>query len=97
MATGGPSTTPPQTHSLEFTSALCTLGENDTKWRTPEYPIEFTMQMLMMHTETNHKHPRQQSAQVVNSTTQKHKEEKVSRPVVKMGNSEVDFIPLVLV
>ena len=35
MATGGPSTTPPQTHSLEFTSALCTLGENGTKWRTP--------------------------------------------------------------
>ena len=86
MATGGG---PPQTHSLECTSAQCTLGEDGAKWRTPKYPLEFAMKMLEMHTETNHKHPQQ--AQVVNATTQKHKAEKVSRPVVKMGSSEDDF------
>ena len=84
MATDG------QTHSLECSSAQCTLGEDGAKWRTPEYPLEFAMKMLEMHTETNHKHPQQ--AQVVNATTQKHKAEKVSRPVVKMGSSEDDFI-----
>ena len=86
MATGGPGTA----HSLECTSAECTLGENGSKWRTPEYPLEFAMQMLMMHTETNHKHP--QTTQVVSASTQKHKAEKVSRPVIKMGSSEDDFI-----
>ena len=77
MATGGG---PPQTHSLECTSAQCTLGENGAKWRTPEYPLEFAMQMLTMHTETNHKHP--QLAQVVNATTQKLKAEKVNCPII---------------
>ena len=91
MAPGEPGVAPPQqTHSLECTSAECTLGENGARYRTPEYPLEYAMQMLMMHTETNHKHP--QPAQVVNATTQKHKAEKVSRPVVKMGSSEDDFI-----
>ena len=88
MAPGGPGQ--PQTHSLECTSLGCTLGDNGARYRTPEYPLEFTMQMLMMHTETNHKQP--QPAQVVNANTQKHKAEKVSRPVVKMGSSEDDFI-----
>ena len=64
----------------------CTLGENGSRYRTPEYPLEFAMQMLMMHTGTNHKQP--QPVQVVNASTQKHKAEKVSRPVVKMGRSE---------
>ena len=67
MATGGPGPgtapgqppPPSQTHSLECTSAQCTLGENGAKWRTPEYPLEYAMQMLLMHTETNHKHPQQ--------------------------------------
>ena len=87
MAPGG---SPPQTHSLECTSAQCALGENGAKWRTPEYPLEFAMQMLTMHTETNHKHPQQ--SQVVNTTIQKHKAEKVNRPTIKMGSSEDDFI-----
>ena len=85
MASGGPpsGTGPPQTYSLECTSAQCALGENGAKWRTPAYPLEFAMQMLTMHTDTNHKHPQQ--AQVVNATTQKHKAEKVNRPTIKMG------------
>ena len=88
MAPGGPGTAPPQTHSVECTSAECTLGENGARYRTPEYPLEYAMQMLMMHTETNHKHP--QPAQVVE--TQTRKAEKVSRPTLKMGSSEDDFI-----
>ena len=48
------------------------------------------MQMLTMHTNTNHKHPQQ--AHVMNATTQKHKAEKVNRPTIKMDSSEDDFI-----
>ena len=92
MASGGPPSGmgQPQTFSLECTSAQCALGENGAKWRTPAYPLEFAMQMLTMHNDNNHKHPQQ--AQVVNATNQKHKAEKVNRPILKMGSSEDDFI-----
>ena len=90
MAPGGPGTSPPQTHSLECTSAECTLGENGARYRTPELEISLAMQMLVMHREDNHRQPR--PAQVVETNSQKSKAEKVSRPTIKMGSSEDDFI-----
>merc|ERR1711888_414056 len=49
------------------------------------------MQMLVMHMEYNHQKP-QSAAQVVESSGQNRKAEKVSRPVVKMGSSEDEII-----
>ena len=88
MAPGGPGSAPPPTCSLECTSPECTLGEGGARYRTPELEMEVAMQLLVMHREDNHKQP--QPAQVTN--TQKHKAEKVSRPIIKMGSSEDDFI-----
>ena len=92
MATGRPPPVSPLTHSLECTSPECTLGDGGARYKnkTPEYPLEFTMQMLQMHREDNHHHPR--PAQVVESASQNRKAEKVSRPTIKMGSSEDDFI-----
>ena len=59
MAFGGPPSGPPQTHSLECMSPDCTLGDNGTRYKTPEYPLEFDMQMLVKHREDNHKQPTQ--------------------------------------
>ena len=84
MATGA------QTCSLECTDPNCTLGDNGAKYKTPEFPLEFAMQMLVMHNTNNHQQPR--TAQVVESSSQNRKAEKVSRPTIKMGSSEDDFI-----
>ena len=84
---GGPPPGPPQTHSLECTNPECTLGEDGARYKTPEYPLEFAMQMLRMHREDNHR-----PVQVVESSSQNRKAEKVSRPTIKMGSSEDDFI-----
>ena len=46
------------------------------------------MQLLKMHREDNHRQP----AQVVESSSQSRKAEKVCRPTIKMGSSEDDFI-----
>ena len=48
------------------------------------------MQMLVMHRKDNHQQAR--PAQVVENSRQKSKAEKVSRPTIKMGSSEDDFI-----
>ena len=83
MATGGK----PLTCSLECPSPDCTLGTDGTRYQTPELEAALAMQLLMMHDERNHK----QSVQVVESS-QSRKAEKVSRPTIKMGSSEDDFI-----
>ena len=59
MATGRPPPVSPLTHSLECTSPECTLGDGGARYKnkTPEYPLEFTMQMLQMHREDNHQQP----------------------------------------
>ena len=66
-------------------SAECTLGEDGARYRTPELEIGLAMQMLVMNREDNHQQPR--PAQVVETTRQKSKAEKVSRPTIKMGIS----------
>ena len=49
------------------------------------------MQVLVMHREDNHQQPR--PVQVVETAgNQKRRTEKVSRPTLKMGSSEDDFI-----
>ena len=49
------------------------------------------MQMLVMHREDNHQQPR--PVQVVETAgNQKRRAEKVSRPTIKMGSSDDDFI-----
>ena len=48
------------------------------------------MQMLVMHNENNHQQP--WPGQGVETAANKSKAEKVSRPTIKMGNSEDDFI-----
>ena len=80
MATGRPPPVSPLTHSLECTSPECTLGDGGARYKnkTPEYPLEFTMQMLQMHREDNHQQPR--PAQVGESGSQNRKAEKVSHP-----------------
>ena len=90
MAPGGGGPPPPQTCSLECTDPNCTLGDNGAKYKTPEFPLEFAMQMLVMHNTNNHQQPR--PAQVVESQSQNRKAEKVNRPTIKMGSSEDDFI-----
>ena len=90
MATGDPPPDPPQTVSLECTSPECTVGDGGTRYKTPAYPLEYAMQMLKMHREDNHQ--QQRPAQVVESSGQNRKAEKVSRPTIKMGSSEDDFI-----
>ena len=47
------------------------------------------MQVLMLHNENNHK---QQPVQTAEAGSQKRRAEKVSRPTIKMGSSEDDFI-----
>ena len=47
------------------------------------------MQLLMLHNENNHK---QQPVHTVEAGGQKRRAEKVSRPTIKMGSSEDDFI-----
>ena len=89
MATGDPPPDPPQTVSLECTSPECTVGDGGTRYKTPAYPLEYAMQMLVMHDNNNHRQPR--PAQVVESS-QNRKAEKVSRPTIKMGSSKDDFI-----
>ena len=54
---------PLQTCSLVCTNPNCTLGENGAKYKAPEFPLEFAMQMLVMHDTNNHHQPR--PAQVV--------------------------------
>ena len=76
MATG--------TCSLECPSPNCTLGVNGARYKTPELEGGIAMQMLVMHKELNHNQP----VQMVEAGTLKHKAEKVSRPVIKMGSSE---------
>ena len=90
MAPGGPPSTPSETHSLECTSPECTLGVGGARYKTPAYPLEYAMQMLVMHREDNHQ--QRQPVQVVESNGQNRKAEKVSRPTIKMGSSEDDFI-----
>ena len=75
---------------MECTSRECTLGDDGGRWRTPELESSLAMQMLVMHREDNHQQP--QPAQVVESSSQNRKAEKVSRPTIKMGSSEDDFI-----
>ena len=86
MAPGGQ----PKTCSLECTSRDCTLGDNGTRYRTPELESGLAMQMLVMHREDNHQQPR--PVQSVEAASKKNKAEKVSRPTIKMGSSEDDFI-----
>ena len=83
MATGGP----PQTCSLECENPDCSLGKNGARWKSPEMEASLAMQLLVVHIENNHK---QQPVQVVE--TKKSKAEKVSRPTIKMGSTEDDFI-----
>ena len=47
------------------------------------------MQLLMVHIENNHK---QQPVQMVEAGSQKQRAEKGSRPTIKMGSTEDDFI-----
>ena len=84
MAPGG------QTCSLECTSRDCTLGDNGTRYKTPELESGLAMQMLVMHREDNHQQPR--PVQSMETAGKKNKAEKVSRPTIKMGSSEDDFI-----
>ena len=72
---GDPPPAPPQTHSLECTSPECTLGVGGGKYKTPEYPLEHAMQMLVMHMEYNHQKP--QPAQVVESSGQNRKRDPI--------------------
>ena len=51
------------------------------------------MQLLIMHNEKNHRQP----VQTGKASTQNRRVKKVSRPTIKMGNSEDDFILLVWV
>ena len=78
---------PPQNCSLECTNPTCTLGDNGAKYKTPEYPLEYAMQLLVMHNE-NHKQP----VTTGEASTKKCRAEKVCRPTIKMGSSENDFI-----
>ena len=66
------------------------MGDSGGRWKTPELESSLAMQMLAMHMEYNHQKP--QPAQVVESSGQNRKAEKVSRPTIKMGSSEDDFI-----
>ena len=75
----------PETYSLECTSRDCTLGDNGGRYKTPELEIGLAMQMLVMNREDNHQQPR--PALVLETTRQKSKAEKVSRPTIKMGIS----------
>ena len=75
--------------SLECTSPNCTLGDNGARYRTPELEGSLAMQLLLMHNENNHK---QQPVQTMEAGSQKRRAEKVSRPTIKMGSSEDDFI-----
>ena len=84
MATGGP----PQICSLECESPDCSLGNNGARWKSPELEAGLAMQLLMLHTEKNHKeHP----VQTVEAGSQKRRAEKVSRPTIKMGSVPVPF------
>ena len=78
------------TCSLECTSPDCTLGDNGGRWKTPELESSLAMQMLVMHREDNHQQPL--PVQGVETAGKKNKAEKVSRPTIKMGSSEDDFI-----
>ena len=78
------------TCSLECTSRECTMGDSGGLWRTPELESGLAMQMLVLHMDYNHQKP--QPAQMVESGGQNRKAEKVSRPTLKMGSSEDDFI-----
>ena len=86
MAPGG------QTCSLECTSRDCTLGDNGTRYKTPQLESGLAMQMLVMHNENNNQQP--WPVQGVETAANKSKAEKVSRPTIKMDNSEDDFICL---
>ena len=66
------------------------MGDSGGRWKSPELESSLAMQMLVMHMEYNHQKP--QPAQVVESSGQNRKAEKVSRPTIKMGSSEDDFI-----
>ena len=90
MATKGPPPVLPGACSLECTSRECTLGDDGGRWRTPELESSLAMQMLVMHREDNHRQPL--PVQDVGTASKKNKAEKVSRPTIKMGSSEDDFI-----
>ena len=90
MATGGPPPVLPMTCSLECTGCDCTMGDNGGRWKTPELESSLAMQMLVMHDNNNHQQPR--PVQMVESNIQNRRAEKVSRPTIKMGSSEDDFI-----
>ena len=85
MASGGGG--PPQNCSLECTNPNCTLGDNGAKYKTPEYPLEYAMQLLVMHNEYH-----KQQVPTGEASTKKCRAEKVCRPTIKMGSSEDDFI-----
>ena len=76
------------TCSLECPSPNCTLGKDGARFKTPELDAALAMQLLMLHDERNHKQP----VQMVEAGNQKRRAEKVSRPTLKMGSSEDDFI-----
>ena len=84
MATGGK----PLACSLECPSPDCTLGTDGARYKTPELEAALAMQMLVMHKDLNHTQP----VQTVEAGNQKRRAEKVSRPTIKMGSSEDDFI-----
>ena len=79
MVTGGP----PQTCSLECTSPICSLGDHGARYKTPEYPLEYAMQLLVMH---------KQPVQMGEASTQKRRAERAIRPTINMGSSEDYFI-----
>ena len=81
----------PHTCSLECTSPSCRLGDNGARYKTPELEGALAMQLLIMHNEKNHRQP----VQTGKASTQNRRVKKVSRPTIKMGNSEDDFILLV--
>ena len=85
MATGGP----PRTCSLECENPDCSLGKNGARWKSPEMEAGLAMQLSMVHIENNHK---QQPVPTVEAGSQKRRAEKASRPTIKMGSSEDDFI-----
>ena len=73
--------------SLQCPSQNCTLGDHGARYKTPELESGLAVQMLLMHND-NHKQP----ARVGETNSQNRKAEKVSRPTIKMGSSEDDYI-----